>query len=82
MLNIKDDTDNLNCFLSYEKKRYHKLTSREVFVEINESVRVRNFNVNGRAESVPTIWNPGGEKKKFRKNTTSNKYVDINFTLQ
>lgn len=46
-----------------KKKRYHKLTSREVFVEINESVRVRNFNVNGRAESVPTIWNPGGEKK-------------------
>lgn len=56
MLNRKDDMDNLNCFLSYEKKkRYHKLTSREVFVEINESVRVRNFNVDGRAESVPTI---------------------------
>lgn len=43
--------------------QYHKLTSREVFVEVNESVRVRNVNGDRRAQSPPTIWNPGEGKK-------------------
>lgn len=45
--------------------QYYKLTSREVFVEVNKSIRVRNVKSDRWTQGIPAIWNPGGGKKFY-----------------
>lgn len=78
MLNIGDDIESKNCILSDGKTKqieYHKLTGREVFVEVDKSVGVRDVKGDGRAQSAPTVRNPWGEKKKRKKKTQFRKNI-------